>query len=248
MKPGALKVAVAIPARFGSTRFPGKPLANILDRPMIQWVWEASCKHSGAENVYVLTDHQKIADAVSNFGGQAIMTAADLPSGTDRIWAGLQDKQWDVVINVQGDEPLVPPALIAELMACFDDPQVQMATAAHTLSEAELDNRNSVKVLLSKEKNAIYFSRFGIPFSRGSYLSPSESPILRHIGIYGYRRKTLQSLCEEPPAWMEAAESLEQLRALYLGIPIRVIESQYQPIGVDSPSDLDLVIDLLTAK
>ncbi len=243
-----MKVVIAIPARFGSTRFPGKPLALIAGRPMIQWVWELAAAAVPREDIFVVTDDRRIEEAVLAFGGQAIMTSAELASGTDRIWAGLKDRAWDVVINVQGDEPLLPPEMIQTLARKFTEPGVQMATWAHALVEEDLPQPNLVKVLTNAKDQAIYFSRFPIPFSRQNFREVAGAKALRHVGIYGYRREALQAFCQEPPAWLELAESLEQLRALYLGIPIDVLTGAYQPVGVDVPGDIAIVEGLLASR
>lgn len=233
----------AIPARYGSTRLPGKPLLPIAGRPMIEHVYGRVAQAAGIDRVVVLTDDERIARAVEAFGGSWEMTPADCASGTDRIaWAA---RRWDAaaVVNVQGDEPLIDPegvsALARHLASHPGDPLVTLA--AEALPE-ELDNPNAVKVVLSLAGYALYFSRSRIPYPRQE---EGGSPPLKHLGIYGYQRDALLRLAGLTPTPLERSESLEQLRALENGIPIRVLRVERGSPGVDTREDLERVERLL---
>lgn len=235
----------AIPARYGSTRLPGKPLLPIAGRPMIEHVYTRVARARGLDRVVVLTDDERIARAVEDFGGECEMTPADCASGTDRIaWAA---RRWDAaaVINVQGDEPLIDPegiSLVAEhLAACQGDPIVTLATPA---APEEMDNPSAVKVVLARDGAALYFSRSPIPFPR----QPESAVPLKHLGIYGYQREALLRLAGLPPSPLERSEALEQLRALENGIPIRVLVVDRGSFGVDTAEDLEKVERLLVAS
>jgi 3-deoxy-manno-octulosonate cytidylyltransferase (CMP-KDO synthetase) len=242
----------AIPARYGSTRLPGKPLLPIAGRPMIEHVYTRVARARGLSRVVVLTDDERIARAVEAFGGEWEMTPADCASGTDRIaWAA---RRWDTaavagVINIQGDEPLIDPEeisrLAAHLAAHPEDPVVTLATPA---SPDEMDNPNAVKVVLARDGAALYFSRAPIPFVREATRQVGEAPPLKHLGIYGYQREALLRLAGLPPAPLERAESLEQLRALENGIPIRVLVVGRGSFGVDTAEDLARVEQILTGR
>ena len=230
------KCAVIIPARYASTRFPGKPLAMLAGKPMIQHVYEkaaASC----AAVVAVATDDERIAAAVEDFGGTAVMTSPAHPSGTDRIAEALGklDQECDLVINVQGDEPLIPTSVIDELIGVMRaDPALPMATVA-VPGDREKMTENNVKVVFGADGKALYFSRSMIPFLRRGGV---ECGVWLHWGIYAYRRDVLEKFVALPPGKLENAEKLEQLRALENGIAIRVVTSELQSIGVDTPEDL----------
>ncbi len=230
------KCAVIIPARYASTRFPGKPLAMLAGKPMIQHVYEKAAA-SSAEVVAVATDDRRIADAVEAFGGTAVMTSADHPSGTDRIAEAWKKLGGDagIVINVQGDEPLIPTSVIDELINVMkQDGNLPMATVA-VPSSRETMTENNVKVVFGADGNALYFSRSMIPFLRRG---GEECGVWLHWGIYAYRAETLKKFVALPPGKLENAEKLEQLRALENGIAIRVVTSNLQSVGVDTPEDL----------
>lgn len=237
----------AIPARYGSTRLPGKPLLPIAGRPMIEHVYTRVKRARGLDRVVVLTDDDRIAEAVEGFGGEWMMTPADCASGTDRIaWAV---RSWSAeavtaIINIQGDEPLIDPEdvsrLAEHLAASPGDPVVTLATPA--LPE-EMDNPNAVKVVLARDGSALYFSRSAIPYPR----QPGGAAPLKHLGIYGYRREALMRLAALPPSPLERSESLEQLRALENGIPIRVLIVERGSQGVDTAEDLERVERILRA-
>ena len=230
------KCAVIIPARYASTRFPGKPLALLAGKPMIRHVCEKAMA-SSADLVAVATDDRRIADAVESFGGVAVMTSPDHPSGTDRIAEAWKKLGGDagIVINVQGDEPLIPTSVIDELITLMKrNPELPMATVAAPGSR-ETMTENNVKVVFGADGNALYFSRSMIPFLRRG---GEECGVWLHWGIYAYRAETLAKFVALPPGKLENAEKLEQLRALENGIAIRVVTSKLQSVGVDTPEDL----------
>lgn len=241
-------VWAVIPARFGSTRFPGKPLVNIAGKPLLQRVIEGTKKANLLQNILVATDDERIAKLARQCGVTAAMTDSKLPSGSDRIWAAVQNEKVDVLINVQGDEPLVDGELIDSLVTpMLQDSSLEMATLAHPLSEAELRSGNSVKVVVNQNSDALYFSRFPIPYSR---VQPGEkiAGAYKHIGMYAYRKSFLEKYCRAPQAELEKAESLEQLRALYMGARIRVIQTEKRSLGVDSPEDVTKIEQFLALK
>lgn len=235
-----MKFIGVIPARYASTRFPAKPLALLHGKPMIQWVVEGARKSKLLSEVIVATDHEDIRKAVEAIGGKAVMTDSDLPSGSDRIHAATKNLNFDVVVNIQGDEPLVSGELIDNLAGLFQkDSAVDMATLAHPISLEELESPNAVKVVLNHQDEALYFSRYAIPYSRVKGAQASAlSGCLKHIGMYAYTKNFLKTFCEAPPAEIEVAESLEQLRALYLGAKIKVLRVKEASLGVDTPEDL----------
>lgn len=237
-----------IPARYGSTRLPAKPLLHISGKPLLQWVIEGAQQATTLTELVVATDHPEIAALAKKCGVEAIMTAPEIPSGSDRVWAAAREKQADVILNIQGDEPLLKGAWIDKLIAPFHtDSKLQMGTLAHPIEESELSSPSVVKVILSKEGNGIYFSRHAIPYTRQTF---QESPnlCLKHIGLYAYRKDFLKTFCETPPTALEKAESLEQLRALYLGATIRVIPIDALSIGIDTPDDVKAVSSILGSK
>ena len=236
-----MKSICVIPARYSSTRLPGKPLREICGVPMICRVWERASRAKSVSEVIVATDDERILAAVENYGGRAMMTRADHKTGTDRL-AEVAEKFPDaeVVVNVQGDEPLIEPALIDELIAQFADKNLHMATVATELKDAsEMKNPNNVKVVLDRNNDALYFSRSLIPYLRNE----GKSKIFKHIGIYAYRREFLLTYAKMNSTPLEQSESLEQLRALENGYKIRVIISANKFVGVDTEEDLKLVND-----
>jgi 3-deoxy-manno-octulosonate cytidylyltransferase (CMP-KDO synthetase) len=228
-------VAVIIPARYASTRFPGKPLAMLAGKPMIQHVWEKAIA-SSADVVAVATDDERIAEAVRKFGGIAIMTSPDHPSGTDRIAEATRAFSGvETVINIQGDEPLIPTELVDKLIELMTgDRSIEMATVAVPADRANL-TENNVKVVFGVNGQALYFSRFNIPFVRQGGVDPG---CFLHWGIYAYRKDILDRFVQLPPGKLENAEKLEQLRAMENGIGIKVVTSELTTIGVDTPEDL----------
>ncbi len=238
-----------IPARYGSTRFPGKPLADIGGKTMIQRVYEQAKKQ--LEHVYVATDDDRIKDAVVNFGGKVIMTDEGHQSGTDRCAEALEKVQkienlnFDAVINIQGDEPFVSPDQIKLLTDCFNDDRTELATLAKIIKEeTELFDANKPKVIMDKNDNAIYFSRLPIPFFRGK---PEKTWVnhhkyYSHIGLYGYRSDILQKITQLSPSSLELSESLEQLRWIENGYTIKVKETDQETISIDTKEDLQKLI------
>ena len=231
-----MKIGCVIPARFGSTRLPGKPVADIAGKPMIQRVYERVTNAKKPEVFIVATDDQRVYDAVQSFGGTVVMTDANHPTGTDRLAEVAQQyTDLDVIINVQGDEPMIDANLIDQLAELFEsDDALQMATVATPLLEEEYDEPSAVKVILNKRNDAMYFSRSLIPYPRHDFVNTP----LKHIGIYAYRRQFLLDYAKMEPTAAEQTESLEQLRALENGFAIRVITTDKRFVGVDTPEDL----------
>ena len=236
-----MQYVAIIPARYASSRFPGKPLAPICGKPMIQWVYEHTSKAEGLSAVYVATDDERIFNAVASFGGRAMMTSDRHACGTDRLAEcaeklGLSDD--DIVVNVQGDEPLIKAEMISDLICAFNDGDVYMATLKKLIAgRQEAENPNVVKVVSDRDGNALYFSRSMIPFPRGG----SFPRVYRHIGMYAYRNWFLQKITRLEKTQYEEIELLEQLRVLEHGFKIRCMETLYQTIGVDVPEDIRLV-------
>ncbi len=246
-----MAIVAIIPARFGSTRLPGKPLSDIHGRPMIQHVYDRAGRAQSVGRVLVATDDARIAEVVRSFGGEAVMTSAAHASGTDRLAeaaAGLLAS--DIVINVQGDEPMLDPAAIDAVASAFDDPGVAMATVSLPLRDvADMLSPNVVKVVTDAAGDALYFSRSPIPWLRdaGGPAASAAAAVAkglarRHVGLYGYRRDALLRFAGWPPAPLEAAEGLEQLRALHHGMKIRVVAMEGEGgVAVDTPADLENV-------
>lgn len=241
-------VALIIPARWGSTRFPGKCLHLISGKPLVQHVWERSLHAKKISCVIIATDDDRIAEAALNFGAEVVMTSTEHPSGTDRIAeAASRLRGMSHFINVQGDEPMIDPQLIEKLAdVMIRDPKIRMITAATPfLDLQEADDPNCVKVVVGIAGDALYFSRSKIPFHRDAQDTLSCITPMLHLGIYGYRRDTLRKLVTLTPTPLEQCEKLEQLRALEHGIPIRVIPTTHRGIGVDTPADVLKVEKLL---
>jgi 3-deoxy-manno-octulosonate cytidylyltransferase (CMP-KDO synthetase) len=238
-----------IPARYGSTRFPGKPLADIGGKTMIQRVYEQAQKE--LEDVYVATDDERIEKAVLEFGGKVVMTSVDHQSGTDRCAEALQKvsqlegKSFHAVINIQGDEPFISPAQIKLVADCFTNPETELATLIKPVTSSEdLFNPNKPKVVISQDKKALYFSRSPIPYLRGESEENwvKKHTYYNHIGLYGYRADVLQAITKLAIGTLEACESLEQLRWLENGYSIRVEETTEESHGIDTPEDLENLI------
>jgi 3-deoxy-manno-octulosonate cytidylyltransferase (CMP-KDO synthetase) len=238
-----------IPARFESTRFPGKPLAFLGEKPMIQWVYENCSK--ALDHVFVATDDDRIFNAVHIFGGKAVKTKSTHQSGTDRCAEAAQflseKTDFDVVINVQGDEPFIRAEQIELLKSCFED-ETDIATLVKKIdSEEELFNPNRPKVVLDKQQNALYYSRSPIPYVRGEVNSGwlSKGSFWSHIGMYAYKNDVLQKITKLNNGELEVLESLEQLRWLENGFKIKTRETNHQSIGIDTPEDLENALQLL---
>lgn len=233
-----MSVLGVIPARYASTRFPGKALALIAGLPMIQHVWQRASQSRLLSRVIVATDDQRIADCVSGFGGEALLTSPDHPSGTDRLGEVAEKLDSDYYVNTQGDEPLISPQAIDALVEQVLEHRAAMGTLVRRLEpprdEALLADPNVVKAAVGDDGYALYFSRAAVPYPRRA----EQARHYKHIGIYMYSRAALMQLCQLKPTSLERAESLEQLRALEHGIRILAVETDYDPIGVDVPADV----------
>lgn len=243
---GSLTAVAIIPARYHSTRLPGKALADIAGRPMIEHVYRRAAAAKSVARVIVATDDARIAAAVAGFGGEAVLTSPAHQSGTDRLAEVAASLTCDLVVNVQGDEPLLEPEMIDAAIAPFGaDPDLMMSTLRRRIDDgADLRNPNVTKVVVDREGFALYFSRAPIPHTR---TGQPEPPAWRHIGLYVYRRTCLIQLAQFPQTVLERAEALEQLRALEFGIRIKAVETSHDTIGVDTPEDLERVRRLMTA-
>ena len=250
----ALKYIAIIPARYASTRFPGKPLAMLGGKPVIQRVWEQVS--SVVDAAVVATDDERIAQAVESFGGRAIMTSPNHKSGTDRCWEAYQkqSEEFDVVINVQGDEPFIAHSQLRAIMACFEDENTDIATLVKPFAEEDglsaLENPNSPKVVLDNDSCAVYFSRSVIPYLRGVEREDwlKHHTFYKHIGMYAFRRDVLGEVTALPQSTLEKAESLEQLRWLENGYKIGVGISDVETVGIDTPEDLERAEEFLKAQ
>ncbi len=275
-----------IPARYASTRFPGKPLVPIGGKPLLQWVFEATQKSQKLDEILVATDDERIASLCEKMGAPYVLTDPQLPSGSDRVWAAIHDKDVDIVLNIQGDEPLIDPQLLDLLVEAFPSSlpsmevatprssmgltsppmgqalspppkrgssSIEMATLASPLDSVDLDSRSVVKVICNHAKEAIYFSRFPIPYSRqnggfhGEQIPSLAETCFKHIGVYAYRKDFLGAFCQQEPVAIERAEGLEQLRALYMGARIHVMPVKAHHCGVDTMEDIKKVESKLKA-
>lgn len=246
-----MKFVAIIPARYASTRFPGKPLADMNGKPMIQRVYEQV--KSAISEVWVATDDSRIFDAVESFGGKAVMTSPDHKSGTDRIQEAYTKigTDFDVIINVQGDEPFIQPEQIETLMNCFDSSDVELATLVKPFKKEDgfdvLFNPNSPKVVINKKNEAIYFSRSIVPYVRDAHHTEwlDKQIFYKHIGMYAYRADILNEITQLPQSLLEKAESLEQLRWIENGYSIRVGYTDVETIGIDTPEDMERALVFL---
>lgn len=240
-----MKTLGIIPARYESSRFPGKPLIDLKGKTMIQRVYEGAKKATKLDKLVVATDDQRIFDEVLRFGGEVVLTAKIHPSGTDRCGEVLAHyPDFDVVINVQGDEPLVDFRQIDSLLAAFEKEEVKIATLGiKDISMEDIQNPNRIKIVINQQQQALYFSRSAIPnFVNCKEDALSFYPFLRHIGLYAYRSNVLRELIQLQPTKLEQIESLEQLRWLYYGYPIQVIETTIETPNIDVPSDVEKVL------
>ncbi|NIY91583.1 3-deoxy-manno-octulosonate cytidylyltransferase [Vibrio diazotrophicus] len=250
-----MSFTVVIPARYQSTRLPGKPLADIGGKPMIQWVYEQSLL-AGAERVIIATDDARVEQAVKAFGGTGCMTSPDHQSGTERLaevvaLMGIEDDH--IIVNVQGDEPLIPPAIVRQVADNLAASKAPMATLAVEIDhESEVFNPNAVKVVTDKDGYALYFSRATIPWDRDNFASEDKTivqPLMRHIGIYAYRAGFINTYINWQPSQLEKIECLEQLRVLWYGEKIHVAVALEAPsAGVDTPEDLELVRSIVAKQ
>ncbi len=246
-----MKFIGLIPARYASTRFPAKPLADLCGRPVVQWVYEtvAQC----LDEAYVCTDDERILRAVENFGGKAVMTSTAHRSGTDRCYEVYCNvgSNADVIVNIQGDEPFIHPSQLDAIRACFDDEGTQIATLVKPFTPADglaaLQNPNSPKVVVDRQMRALYFSRSVIPYLRGVESDEwlSRHTYYKHIGLYAYRAEVLRQITSLPQGILEQAESLEQLRWIENGYTIRVATTEIETIGIDTPADLQRAEEFL---
>ncbi len=249
-----------IPARFGSTRFPGKPLKIVAGKPLLQWVVEAAKTSKKITEVWVATDDERIATLAKSLNVKVAMTDSDLPTGSDRVWQAVKNTSADIVVNIQGDEPLLKGDLLDSLIQpMIDDRTLEMATLGRPLDEAALLSPNTAKIVLNAKHEAMYFSRFPIPFSRQKWTQTSDSgaadaghqglaeTVLKHVGLYAFRKSFLEKFCAQKPVGVEMLESLEQLRALYMGARIKVVRTEHESWGVDTPEDV-AKIEAMLAK
>jgi len=251
-----MKVYGIIPSRYGSSRFPGKPLADLAGKPLVAWVVEAVRKAKSLDDVFVATDDARIVAAVEKSGGVAVMTPSELPSGTDRIACAARNRLGadfaddDILVNVQGDEPLIDPALVDALVAKLTaSPKYDMATAVTPIRSADdFAARTVVKVVLDCDDGALYFSRAPIPCDRDSEPALPDGLYVRHLGIYAYRGGFLKRYIAESPCALEKTEKLEQLRALWMGAKIAVVRTEDEGVGVDTPEDAVRVAKILAAR
>ncbi|EGU38312.1 3-deoxy-manno-octulosonate cytidylyltransferase [Vibrio scophthalmi] len=249
-----MSFTVVIPARYQSTRLPGKPLADIGGKPMVQWVYEQAVQ-AGADQVIIATDDERVEQAAKAFGAQVCMTSPNHESGTERLaevvkLMGIADDH--IIVNVQGDEPLIPPSIITQVADNLANSQAPMSTLAVEISdEAEVFNPNAVKVLTDKDGYAMYFSRATIPWDRDNFANNNTiaQPLLRHIGIYAYRAGFINTYINWQPSVLEKIECLEQLRVLWYGEKIHVAVAKEAPAaGVDTPEDLQAVRDIIANR
>ena len=240
-----MKVLGVIPARYGSVRFPGKALARLNGAPMVELVWRRAKAAKRLEKLVVATDDRRILDAVKSFGGEAVMTTPETASGTDRVWEVAKGSSAQIIVNIQGDEPLVKPEMVDQLVeALLQDPKAQMATLRFPMRTPEGYHRpNIVKVVTDMDGWALYFSRSPIPACKAADSLPSVW--YKHLGLYAYRREILEQFVRWPISTLEMTEGLEQLRALEHGVQIKVVDSVGDSMGVDTPEDLEQVEKVL---
>jgi len=240
-----MNVMILVPSRLASTRFPNKPLADIGGKPMVMRVYEQAMK-AGAGPVWVAAGDREIVEAVEAHGGKAVLTDPKLPSGSDRIWQAVQrlmeqgQPRPDIIINAQGDEPLLPPELVTDCIKAFEThPNADVVTFAHKVSdEADINNPTKVKVVVALDGRALYFSRSPIPHG--------AAEMWRHVGFYGYTYQALERYVAQVPTPLQKQEDLEQLRGLEIGLTYYVLPTAHEPVGVDTPADLERVLGMLS--
>jgi len=251
-----MSAIVIIPARYASTRFPGKPLALLKGMPVIQHVYQHAVHCRLADDVVVATDSETIFEKVLSFGGKAVMTSGNHASGTDRIAEVASQMNYDIIVNVQGDEPLIQPEMIDDVISVLDDPRASIGTLATRIKDQkETFNPNVVKVVFNLNGFAFYFSRAPIPYHRDEWkdldhftIHDSHFMVFKHIGIYSYRKEVLTQLSKLPQSRLEVIEKLEQLRALEHGFIIKVKETVHDTSGVDTPEDLERIEKCLNSS
>lgn len=243
-----MKVIGVIPARWGATRFEGKVLANLLGKPVVQHVWENAKRAKTLDDLIVACDDERIMKVVVGFGGKAVYTSPDQPSGTDRLAEVVNPMDVDIAVNIQGDEPLMKPIIIDNIVITLKDEKVaQMATVMKKIEDdAEFTNSNVVKVVVDKNGYALYFSRYCIPYNRTGEADETKRPVYyKHIGLYAFTKDFLFTFRSLPKSPLENAEKLEQLRALENGYKIKVVETNLDTVGIDRPEDLKKAEDAL---
>lgn len=242
-----MKVLGVIPARFASTRFEGKPLKLISGKPLLKWVIEGAQNSKKINELIVATDDDRIYNLAQSCGVKSVMTASELPSGSDRVWSVAKDIACDYIINIQGDEPLLEGTLLDQLVDGLHASGTEMATLARPLKDPrELQNPSVAKLVVNQKSEALYFSRSAIPFDRQNQFG--QVNYLKHIGLYGYRKDFLGQFCATPPIKLELIEGLEQLRALWLGAKIKVLLTDYESWGVDTPEDVIRVEEMMKRR
>lgn len=243
-----MKAIGVIPARWGATRFEGKVLANLLGKPVIQHVWENAKNAKTLDDLVVACDDERILKVVKGFGGKAVYTSPDQPSGTDRLAEVVNPMNVDIAVNIQGDEPLMKPIMIDSLVIALQDEKIaQMATMVKKIEDdSELTNSNVVKAVIDKNGYAIYFSRYAIPYNRTGEADPKKRPVYyKHIGMYAFTKDFLFTFRNLPNSSLENAEKLEQLRVLENGYKIKTVETKFDTIGIDRPEDIKRAEDAL---
>jgi 3-deoxy-manno-octulosonate cytidylyltransferase (CMP-KDO synthetase) len=257
MDKSRVPIIAVIPARYGSTRFPGKSLALIRDKPMIQWVYERTQRSRLVDRVVVATDDERILQAITTFGGEVVMTSPEHPTGTDRVAEVANKLDCDIVVNVQGDEPLIHPEMVDQAISpLLDDPSIPMGTLCKEIDTSEeAFDPNVVKVVFDGNGFALYFSRAPIPWDRDHWSGKNSftglalaRPIYKHIGLYVYRRDFLLHYAKMPQTPLEASEKLEQLRALESGYRIKTVVTEHESFGVDIPEDLGKILQRLEER
>jgi 3-deoxy-manno-octulosonate cytidylyltransferase (CMP-KDO synthetase) len=241
-----------IPARWASTRFPGKPLELISGKPLLQWVIEGARTSRKLIEIIVATDDDRIAQLAQSCGAKAVMTDSDLPTGTDRVWQAARGLDAEVIVNIQGDEPLIEGHILDQLVEPFEgNASLEMATLGRSLDNESLHSINTAKIVINEKSEAVYFSRFPIPYSRHQAAGGKDGKIeaaLKHIGMYAYRRSFLERFCAQVPTLIEQMEGLEQLRALYLGAKIKVVRVEHDSWGVDTPDDVEKIEKMIASQ
>lgn len=238
-----MKKAAVIPVRWGSTRFPGKPLALIAGISMVERVYRRVLEAGCFDEIIIATDDDRIFSAVTAFGARAVMTSTDIRSGSDRIWAAAKNEPWELLINVQGDEPLISPTLLARITDTLEKGECPVVSAGFfNQNKVDFNDENCVKLVLDNQDQALYFSRSPIP--NGS----DFNGFIQHIGVYGYSRKALEFFVSRRPGKLEISEKLEQLRFLEYGLKIKILTGEYRSHGVDVPADLARIEKILTGE
>lgn len=241
-----MKIIGVIPARYQSSRFPGKPLALILGKPMIWWVYQQCIKVPELDEVYVATDDDRIYKTCEQLGMRVVMTSEQCHTGTDRVGEVAEKIAGDLFVNIQGDEPLIEPQMISDVIGIFRDETVYYGSLRKQITdEEEISAQSTVKVVVDKNEDALYFSRSVIP---SNVKDGRLARVYRHVGIYAYKREFLQTFIQLPPTELEAGEGLEQLRALENGYKLRVHETQFDTIGVDLPEHIPMVEALIRSR